>query len=696
MTSTERDRVAALIRECSIEISPRDPAAEQACRELLPPGMSVYVNHGPRDTYQEIVAAAARLRRAGFNPVPHLAARYLTGVTQLNDFLARASGEAGVVQVLAIAGDVSPPVGPFAASLQLMMSGLLPKHGISRVGIAGYPEPHPSIAAAALDEALRAKLELGRRTGLDISIVTQFCFEAEPILGWLRRIRAQGIDADVHVGLAGPASVSTLAKFAVRCGIGHSIRALARGHNSIARLLAEVGPERVMRSLAGAAEGADIVGLHFFTFGGIARTAAWLNALKKSSGRGAKLMEERHRWPKEGITRIPYWVYSDPEIYAREQERIFCGPSWSYVALEAEIPAAGDFLRTFIGDKSVIVLRDQDGAINVVENRCAHRGVQLCQKHLGRVNELMCPYHQWTYDLSGNLIGVPFRHGIRKQGGMPVDFDLREHGLRKLKVARRHGVVFASFAPEVEPLEDYLSPSVLELFDRVFDGRELRVLGYSRQLTPANWKLMFENIKDPYHASLLHVFLLSFGLFRADQPNRTVIDPKGRHAAGMTSRGEQKRTADNADMRSLIEDLRLKDPALLDPVREYPEYTVVLMTVWPNLIIQQQSNTLAMRQLVTKGPGAFELAWTFFGYANDDEAMTRRRLRQANLMGPAGFVSIDDSEVMMLAQRGIAAAPEAAGVAELGGYGWEQEDDHAVTESLIRAFYDYYRQVMDL
>jgi salicylate 5-hydroxylase large subunit len=207
---------------------------------------------------------------------------------------------------------------------------------------------------------------------------------------------------------------------------------------------------------------------------------------------------------------------------------------------------------------------------------------------------------------------------------------------------------------------------------------------------------MFENIKDPYHASLLHVFLLSFGLFRVDAPNRTVIDPTGRHAAGATSRAPQKRTEDNADMRSLLEEFRLKDPSLLDPVREFAQYTIVLMTVWPNLIIQQQSNTLAMRQLVTKGPGAFELAWTFFGYADDDAAMVQRRLRQANLMGPSGFVSIDDSEMMALAQQGAAPAPEAAAVLEMNGYGWQEEEDHAVTESEIRAFYEFYRKVMEL
>ncbi len=407
-------------------------------------------------------------------------------------------------------------------------------------------------------------------------------------------------------------------------------------------------------------------------------------------------MSVGREWPAEGTCRIPYWIYSDPEIYAREQERVFGGPSWSYVALEAEIPRPGDFKRTFIGEKPVVVVRGRDGAINAVENRCAHRGVQFCQQHLGNAEEFTCPYHQWTYDLEGNLIRAPLRRGVKGQGGMPADFDLGKHGLRKLKVACRHGVVFASFANELEPFEDYLGPAMLPLFDRVFDGRGLTVLGYSRQLIPANWKLMFENIKDSYHATLLHVFLVSFGLYRVDNPSKMAVDATGRHCAAMSWRGEQKRTADNAEMKSLMENLKLHDPTMLEPVREFEQYTLVMMTLWPNLIIQQQSNTLAMRQIVTRGPGAFELAWTFFGYAADDEAMTRRRLRQANLMGPSGYVSMDDSEVMKFAQQGVAPYPEAAGVMEMGGRDWREEEPHAVTEFPIRAFYDHYRKVMDL
>ena len=406
-------------------------------------------------------------------------------------------------------------------------------------------------------------------------------------------------------------------------------------------------------------------------------------------------MQTSFAWPQEGVARVPYRIYSDPDIYRREQARVFGGKCWAYVALEAEIPHAGDFKRSFIGDKPVVVVRDADGAIHVFENRCAHRGVQFCQRHLGNAREFMCPYHQWTYDLKGKLIRVPFRRGVKEQGGMPADFDPARHGLTRLQVARRHGVVFASFSAEVEPLEEFIGPNLLPLYDRVFDGREIEVLGYARQLIPANWKLMFENIKDPYHATLLHVFLVSFGLFRADSPSKVVLDTTGRHGALISWRGSETKTADHAEMHSFRQGFKLNDATLLDPVREFPEYTVVMTTLWPNLIIQQQSNTLAMRQLITRGPQEFELAWTFFGYRSDDDAMRKRRLRQANLMGPAGFVSVDDSEVMKFSQQGVAPYPEVAGVMEMGGRDWG-DAPHMVTEAVIRGFYDHYRKVMEL
>jgi len=400
------------------------------------------------------------------------------------------------------------------------------------------------------------------------------------------------------------------------------------------------------------------------------------------------------QWP-EGVTRVPYWVYTDPVLYEVEQQRIF-GRSWNYVALTAEISEPGDFIRTTVGETPVVVTRGRDGQINVVVNRCAHRGVLFCTEPFGNAKTFTCPYHQWSYASDGRLLGVPFKKGVGGLGGMPDDFDNAQHGLERLTVTERNGVVFASFDPEVPAFEDYLGPTNVGWFDRVFDGRPLEVLGYQRQVIPANWKLMFENIKDAYHASLLHVFLVTFGLFRADNPSRTQMDDTGRHSVLVSQRGESREVKGTDDIKRVKKDLTLRDPRLLDPVREFPgEPTVVMQTIWPNLIVQQQSNTLAMRQLVCRSVDEFELHWTYFGYADDDDAMKTRRLRQANLMGPAGLVSIDDSEVMRLAQLGAHAGRDHDALLDMGGAG-VVDTDHIVTEAALRAFYQYYREVMGL
>lgn len=402
------------------------------------------------------------------------------------------------------------------------------------------------------------------------------------------------------------------------------------------------------------------------------------------------------RWPPEGVARVPYWVYTDPEIYELETQRIFEGPSWNYVGLEAEVPNSGDFRLSHAGPRPVIVCRAKDGGISVLPNRCAHRGVQFCRSSFGNTTEFMCPYHQWTYNLYGHLIGTPFRRGVQGKGGMPSAFAPKEHGLPALSVACRNGVIFATFSESPPPIEEYIGPKMLPYFDRVFDRRELCVLGYSKQRIPSNWKLMFENIKDPYHASLLHVFLVTFGLFRADQPSETKMDATGMHSVLVSSRGEQKASEATSEMKSFRGDLKLNDPRLLDPIREFAgSATVVMQTLWPNLIVQQQSNTLATRQIVPRGPREFDLDWTFFGYADDTSEMTTRRLRQANLMGPAGLVSIDDSEVMQFSQEGISQQQRGAGFLEMGGRGTDDED-HMVTEAAIRAFYGHYRRVMEL
>jgi salicylate 5-hydroxylase large subunit len=401
-------------------------------------------------------------------------------------------------------------------------------------------------------------------------------------------------------------------------------------------------------------------------------------------------------WPAEGDCRVPYWIYTDNAIYRRELQRIFEGPTWNYVALECEIATPGDYKRTWIGETSVLIVRGADGVVRGFLNRCAHRGVELSQQATGHVKELMCPYHQWTYGLDGTLRVIPFSRGVKGVGGMPAGFPLEAHGLTPVRVHVRNGAVFATLDAATPPFPEYLGPKILAFYDRVFDGRKLRLLGYSRQRLAANWKLMLENIKDTCHASLLHVFFVTFGLFRVDQPSKVRMDDTGLHAALISERGRQELTDGTRQMQSFKLDLQLKDPRLLDAVREFPgDATVIMHTIWPNLILQQQSNTLATRQIVPRGPGEFDLHWTFFGYETDDEEMTQRRLRQANLMGPGGLVSMDDGEIIMRAQDGFRDAADAVGVVEMGGRD-HADADHMVTDVALRAFYRGYREVMGL
>jgi methylenetetrahydrofolate reductase (NADPH) len=281
-TPPGRDRAAELLVASSIEISPRDEFAGERLRELFDPGTTVFVNHPGSVTHHDIVSACARLRRAEFNPVPHIAARRLASFTQASDFVQRAAAEADVTGAMVIGGDPDRPVGPFPDAYDLLASGLLKHHGLREVVFAGYPEGHPRIAVRTLDEALGAKLALAHGQGLEPSVVTQFGFDAEPIRRWIGALKARDIFCPVRIGVAGPATVATLAKYAVRCGIGSSLRALARGHTAFARILAEAGPDALIEALVAGDDSAQpIDGLHLFTFGGVRRTAEWISGYSR-------------------------------------------------------------------------------------------------------------------------------------------------------------------------------------------------------------------------------------------------------------------------------------------------------------------------------------------------------------------------------------------------------------------------------
>ncbi|MFM9998088.1 MAG: aromatic ring-hydroxylating dioxygenase subunit alpha [Burkholderiaceae bacterium] len=405
-------------------------------------------------------------------------------------------------------------------------------------------------------------------------------------------------------------------------------------------------------------------------------------------------------WESGGSSRIPFAAYTSDALHRRELDRFFYRAHWCYVGLEAEIPKPGDFKRSAVGERSVIMVRDLEGGVSVVENVCAHRGLQFCRARHGNKTDFVCPYHQWSYSLKGDLLGVPFRRGVKRdgkvEGGMPEDFDRADHGLNKLKVALRGGVVFASFDHAVEPLEDFMGPAILRYFDRMFDGRGLRILGYNRQRIPGNWKLMQENIKDPYHPGLLHTWFVTFGLWRADNQSQLLMDAHYRHAAMISTRGSAGEAGAVTQVGSYKAGMKLHDPRFLDIVHEpwWGGPTAVMTTLFPSVILQQQVNSVSTRHIQPDGHGAFDFVWTHFGYEGDSEEMTRRRLRQANLFGPAGFVSADDGEVIEFSQRGFEQKPFHRSVAELGGRD-VGDTEHMVTETLIRGMYRYWRSVME-
>ena len=414
----------------------------------------------------------------------------------------------------------------------------------------------------------------------------------------------------------------------------------------------------------------------------------------------ASVFPQDPQWAGEGTSRIPFWAYTREDLYKKELDRFFYNNHWCYVGLEAEIPNPGDFRRTVVGERSVIMVRDPDGSINVVENVCAHRGMRFCRERHGNAKDFLCPYHQWNYSLKGDLQGVPFRRGVKQDGkvngGMPQDFKLEEHGLTKLKVATRGGVVFASFDHEIESLEVFLGPTILKYFDRTFNGRQLKILGYRRQRIPGNWKLMQENIKDPYHPGLLHTWFSTFGLWRADNKSELKMDDQYRHAAMISTRGQGGNNAEVVSgLDSFKDKMTLNDTRLLDIVPEawWNGPTAVMTTIFPSLIIQQQVNSVSTRHIQPSGHGSFDFVWTHFGFEDDTPEMQERRLIQANLFGPAGFVSADDGEVIEWSQQGFEQKPSHRTLVEMGGVDIG-DTDHMVTETLIRGMYDYWRKVM--
>ena len=263
----------------SIEVAPKQAIESDVLPELFPRGTSVYVTDIGTDTIDDHVAASRRVRDLGYEPVPHFASRRLTTRETLERRVARLADEAGVRDVLVIGGGLKEHAGEFDSTMAVLETGLFDRHGIRRIGVAGHPEGSPDFDEGTALDALRLKKNFAARTDADLRIVTQFGFDADRFIAWAEGLRAHGIDVPVHLGVAGPASLKTLLKFAALCGVGNSIEFLRRHALKVSALMGTQSPEEVVGPIEAhwrANPSTPIAQIHAFPFGGLQKTAGWL------------------------------------------------------------------------------------------------------------------------------------------------------------------------------------------------------------------------------------------------------------------------------------------------------------------------------------------------------------------------------------------------------------------------------------
>jgi anthranilate 1,2-dioxygenase large subunit len=407
-------------------------------------------------------------------------------------------------------------------------------------------------------------------------------------------------------------------------------------------------------------------------------------------------------FPADDYSRIPYEAFTSAEVYARENERIFRGPTWNYLCHEIEVPETGDFVTQWIGETHVIVSRAEDGTLHAFENSCAHRGAKIESRVRGNSRRHTCPYHLWTYTLQGDLAGVPLERGVNGKGGMPPGFCKTDHSLNKLRVAVHGGLVFGTFSADAPPIEDYLGEHAVAQIRRLLVQRKPKVLGYLRQRIPGNWKLYNENVRDPYHGSLLHLFQVSF---RLQQPtmkggiklDRDLKNTWNHSIVTQEDSGNQKKVAAAYEgTGKFVPDLQMADPSLTRvPLDLGDGYKTTILSIFPTLVIAQVDNTYAIRHLRPKGPDLVELHITYLGFESDTPEQTHGKLLTANFIGPSGYISLEDGEALRLVQEGIRhRRPGDHELLAMGGIGEIRDTDYLSQEISIRGFWSFYRRVM--
>ena len=365
---------------------------------------------------------------------------------------------------------------------------------------------------------------------------------------------------------------------------------------------------------------------------------------------------------------LPKEIFSDPEIYQEELKRIFYGRYWHPVAHRAELPELNSFKTAWLGEAPLLIHRGDDDEVRVFVNACAHRGALLEQRKCGKAKEFECPYHRWLFDTKGCFRGAPGRKDFRP------DFRDEDFGLRTLRVEEYCGLIFVTLSDETEPLSEFLGEAGQPLADAMLDDGKLTLLGYQRVIYQSNWKIYIDN--DPYHAPLLHA---AFRLldWQGGKGEMVTTDPEGH----MCILYQVQQYKDNGF---------LKDPSVVQFKGSDDRARVIALR--PVTGITKHIDTINIRFARPLGPDKTEVHYAFFGHESDDPEYAKHRVRQAsNLLGPSGFISIEDAAIY---QRVHATSGDCGYQRFVKGVGkeraeWTQNDEVSNT-----VWWEHYRSVM--
>lgn len=394
---------------------------------------------------------------------------------------------------------------------------------------------------------------------------------------------------------------------------------------------------------------------------------------------GEKTVLGNIEWSQQS-NKMPREIFTDPDLYRLELERIFRGPTWHIVAHEAEMPNPGDFKTTTIGNVPVIVVRDRQGEIHVLVNSCAHRSNLVEMKPCGNTNLFTCIYHHWTFKLDGQLNSASMPEDY------PSDFHEGDYGLTKLRANTYAGVIFASFSDEALPLREYLG-KLLEPLDSTFPG-EMKLLGSQKFMLDCNWKMFAENFYDGYHATILHK---AFKVMKLRGGGGAYMDPGAKvpYHSNLTIYGKDP----SPDTNQKINDISVFETRSKEK-NEEGNYESRLFNVFPVSAINDQWDLKTIRRGIPHGVNKTEVHLTYFAPANEAEEITTQRIRQgSNLYGPCGMVTLEDGVVFEATQRAVTAR---------GSHTWlkgtikQNPPYRMIDEAAIQSFYRGYRDLMGL